>query len=517
MMRSLFSGVSGLKVHQTKMDVIGNNIANVNTIGFKGSTVNFSDVFYQTSSSASGPNEETGMAGRNAIQIGLGSNLSSITTNVATAGGSQRTDNPFDVMIQGDAFFIVNSGGTNYFTKNGAFQVDAAGTLCLANGANVMGWQVDENGDIVKGQVSKLQVMSGEHMYSEPQATTKATASGNIDSTDTQLRDGKGAPMQVQFYDNLGNLYTAKLAITDNSTTAGTPAVTTFSPKDGKYNIAVTDIMDANNQSIFASYDETTKKYSATNMTEFTFAGVTYKVKIAADSSSYTVAPDPAGITTVEFNPNSGKFVGIYSNAAAGADGAATPPTDLATDKGKYTSGLFNLTGTGTANTSHAFPADGVSVDFSNLTQYASSDSGTGTSKIQVTKGDAQGYDAGYPVGNMNGISIDGSGKIYGVYDNGTNKLLGQIAVASFANPSGLEAVGDSMFAQTKNSGEFDGIGEDPSSGNRKLLTGVQEMSNVDLSTEFTSMITTQRGFQANSRIITTSDTMLEELINLKR
>lgn len=495
MMRSLFSGVSGLKVHQTKMDVIGNNIANVNTIGFKGSTVNFSDVFYQTSSSASGPNEETGMAGRNAIQIGLGSNLSSITTNVATAGGSQRTDNPFDVMIQGDAFFIVNSGGTNYFTKNGAFQVDAAGTLCLANGANVMGWQVDEKGDIVKGQVSKLQVMSGENMYSEPQATTKATASGNIDSTDTQLRDGKGAPMQVQFYDNLGNLYTAKLAITDNQDNNA------FTPKDGKYNVTVTDIMDANNQSIFASYDETTKEFSATNMTQVSFAGVKYKVAIEADKSDYKLVPEgtPA-TTTLEFAPASGKFVGIYS------DSTANPKPETA---------VINLTDT--TNTNHAFPTDGVSVDFSNLNQYASSDSGTGTSKIQVTKGDAQGYDAGYPVGNMNGISIDGSGKIYGVYDNGTNKLLGQIAVASFANPSGLEAVGDSMFAQTKNSGEFDGIGEDPSSGNRKLLTGVQEMSNVDLSTEFTSMITTQRGFQANSRIITTSDTMLEELINLKR
>lgn len=517
MMRSLFSGVSGLKVHQTKMDVIGNNIANVNTIGFKGSTVNFSDVFYQTSSSASGPNEETGMAGRNAIQIGLGSNLSSITTNVATAGGSQRTDNPFDVMIQGDAFFIVNSGGTNYFTKNGAFQVDAAGTLCLANGANVMGWQVDEKGNIVKGQVSKLQVMGGENMYSEPEATTKATVSGNIDSTDTQLRDGKGAPMQVQFYDNLGNLYTAKLAITDNSTTTtGTTPVTTFTPKDGKYNVTVTDIMDANNQSIFASYDETTKKFSATNITEFTFADVTYKATVKTDGSGYSVDADPdTSKTTIEFNPNSGKFVGIYSAKTTATDGAAAQPTDLATDKGKYASQSFKLTST--ANTTHAFPADGLSVDFSNLTQYATSDSGTGTSKIQVTKGDAQGYDAGYPVGNMNGISIDGSGKIYGVYDNGTNKLLGQIAVASFANPSGLEAVGDSMFAQTKNSGEFDGIGEDPSSGNRKLLTGVQEMSNVDLSTEFTSMITTQRGFQANSRIITTSDTMLEELINLKR
>lgn len=147
MMRSLFSGVSGLKVHQTKMDVIGNNIANVNTVGFKGSTVNFSDIFYQTTQNATGANAETGMAGKNAIQIGLGSNLASITQNISTPGGAQRTDNPFDCMINGDAFFIVKSGGMNYFTKSGDFKVDAAGTLCTSSGASVMGWQVDADGD----------------------------------------------------------------------------------------------------------------------------------------------------------------------------------------------------------------------------------------------------------------------------------------------------------------------------------------------------------------------------------
>jgi flagellar hook protein FlgE len=141
----------------------------------------------------------------------------------------------------------------------------------------------------------------------------------------------------------------------------------------------------------------------------------------------------------------------------------------------------------------------------------------SGTSKIESTKGSLEGKGAGLPVGNMTGISIDTSGKIYGSYDNGTKKLLGQIAVATFANPSGLESIGDSMFAETMNSGEFDGVGQDPTQGGGSLSTGVLEMSNVDLSSEFTNMIITQRGFQANSRIITVSDTMLEELINLKR
>ncbi len=173
MMRSMYSGVSGLKVHQTKMDVIGNNISNVNTVGFKASTVTFSDILYQTSSNASGPNANAGTAGINAKQIGLGANLSSITSQMAVSGGSQRTDNAFDIMIEGDGFFIVNNGQSNYFTKAGAFMVDAAGTLCTATGANVMGWQVDPNdpNKCVADTVSALTVMYHDNLYIQRHAT----------------------------------------------------------------------------------------------------------------------------------------------------------------------------------------------------------------------------------------------------------------------------------------------------------------------------------------------------------
>ena len=154
-----------------------------------------------------------------------------------------------------------------------------------------------------------------------------------------------------------------------------------------------------------------------------------------------------------------------------------------------------------------------ISIDFSQLTMFASS----GSSNLESTMGDVNGLGKGKKAGNMSGVSIDDSGRIYGSYDNGDLKLLGQIAVAKFANAAGLEAVGNSMFKETQNSGRFDGIGQDPKTGGGSLSTGVLEMSNVDLSAQFTDMITTQRGFQANSRIITTSDTLLEELINLKR
>lgn len=494
MMRSLFSGVSGLKVHQTKMDVIGNNIANVNTVGFKASTVNFSDVFYQTTQSASGANEETGSAGRNAIQIGLGTGLSSITANIATAGGSQRTDNPFDCMISGDGFFIVNSGGTNYFTKNGAFQVDAAGTLCTANGGNVMGWQVDPDGNIEKAQVSSLKIMSPENLYAEPEATTKAYISGNIDKNDSQLSSDAGFPAQIAFYDNVGNSYTAKLTVKSTK-------------DDGKYNISVADIIDSNDQSIFVKYDAANKKYDKSDITNFTIGGETFTAAIT-NTATGEVKITSTNPVTLAFNPSNGSFSGVYSGTTA------TEAKTIKLDLSDKTATAGSTTGSDyTLAKGNPFSATGVEIDFSNITQYSTSK----TSKLESTKGDTKGTGAGLPVGNMTGISIDASGKIYGTYDNGANKLLGQVAVATFANPSGLEAVGDTLFAQTKNSGEFDGVGQDPTSNGGSLTTGVLEMSNVDLSTEFTNMITTQRGFQANSRIITTSDTLLEELVNLKR
>ena len=204
MMRALYSGVSGVKIHQSRMDVIGNNIANVNTIGFKGSVANFSDVYYQTTSSATGPNLETGTAGTNAMQIGLGADLAAITSNITTVGGTQRTDRNLDLMINGDAFFIVDAGGETCFTRSGALNVDPNGTLyCVSNGASVLGWQADDNGNIIKDTVSSLSVMSDDRMTSPPTATTKARLTGNIDQNgkDVAFDDtADGYPMTISLY-----------------------------------------------------------------------------------------------------------------------------------------------------------------------------------------------------------------------------------------------------------------------------------------------------------------------------
>jgi fagellar hook-basal body proteins len=481
-MRSLFSGVSGLKVHQTKMDVIGNNIANVNTIGFKASTVSFSDVFYQTTQSATGPNAATGAAGRNAMQIGLGAGVAAVTANITATGASQRTDNPFDLMIDGNSFFVVNQGGTNYFTKAGSFNVDSQGKLCTSSGASVMGWQVDPNDatKCVADTVSPLTIMSADNRYAEPAATSDVYLSGNIDSKDTQVASTTGKVVNLSFYDKMGHSYTADMKITQVPTATNT------------YKVALNDIKDEDGQSIFVqkNVNPTTGDvtYSASSIKTFNLGGYAYTVNAVNPTDGSITFAATTNYPTITFNGSTGSFVSV-------SDGTTT---------GK---------GLSLSITANPNPFSNINMDFSSLTQYSTS----GSSSIKANRGSLDGLGAGKKVGNMTGVSIDSSGKIYGKYDNGDSKLLGQIAVASFSNPAGLESVGNSLFAATQNSGDFDGIGQDPTQGGGSITTGVLEMSNVDLSQQFTDMITTQRGFQANSRIITTSDTLLEELINLKR
>ncbi len=479
MMRSLFSGVSGLKVHQTKMDVIGNNISNVNTVGFKKSSVNFSDILYQTTSSASGPNNVTGTAGINAKQIGLGSTVASITAAMTESGGSQRTDNALDIMIEGDAFFIVNNGSSNFFTRAGAFMVDANGTLCNAGGYKVMGWQVDPNDPrkAVADTVSELRVMAPENLYVEPEPTRNVYFTGNIDYKDTQLTTDTGKMTTLSFYDNLGQNYMATMRVVQDTENTNV------------YKISVKDILDANGESIFVKKtveDDGTITYGASAITSFSFGGEEYSVsEINEEDGTVTIEMEGINLT---FDAATGKFQQIGEEE--GADSV-----------------MFQVI-------ADPQPFQEIDVDFSAMTMYASSGSSTITSERGAL---TDGSGAGKPQGNMTGMTVDQYGRIYGTYDNGETKLLCQIAVTNFANPAGLEAVGSNLYTTTMNSGTFDGVGVDISSLGGKMDTGVLEMSNVDLSTEFTQMITTQRGFQANSRIITTSDTLLEELINLKR
>ena len=440
MMRSLYSGVAGLKTHQTRMDVIGNNIANVNTVGFKSSSVQFMDVLYQTTQRATGSNPANGAGGTNAKQIGLGTTTAAITKQLEGTGSAETTNNPYDLMLNGDSFFIVSRGNMNYFTKVGAFKKDGSGYLVTGTGEMVMGWQVDPDDPtkVRQDTVSALQVESPTTKYSEPQATTNAHVSGNIDKTDSVFENGGAKIMNVTVYDKKGYAYNVKMNVKQNNT-AG----------KNTYTVSIESITDSNNKKITAGYS------------------------LSNDQ--------------LEFDVNTGAFKGI----------------------GK-TGGTSGNTTTLTINDNQFSP---IEFDFSSATMYATSAAST----IKADRGDLKSLGGGRKVGTLNEISINTDGKIYGIYDNGEEKLLGQIAVARFANPAGLEAIGNNMYQTTQNSGDFDGIGQEVTDNGGTMSQGVIEMSDVDLSTEFTDMIVTQRGFQANSRIITTSDTMLEELINLKR
>ena len=510
MMRSLFSGVAGLKAHQTKMDVLGNNIANVNTVGFKSSSVNFTDTFYQTMSSATGPNAETGSAGTNAKQIGLGSSIASITTNITEQGGTSTTNRALDIAINGESFLIVKSAGATYFTKSGALNVDQNGTLyCTTNGATVQGWLYDDAlGDVKKDIVKDLTVMSAENMYYEPTATKKVTLSGNIDKMDKDLASTTGMATTFSFYDNLGQVYTAKMNIKAGTTASGVTS----------YTVNLEDVYNEEGKSIFltSTTDATTGAvtYAATGV-KIKLGTAEYSATVNATTGAMTLAAS-GNVATLNFKVNTGEFVSVANNNMYAQSDMATKGISFSIDASALTAGTTTVGNTFTPYdptiADDAAAQGGIIIDFSGLTQYSNG----GVSNVTYKKGDNNGKGVGNVAGEMTGISIDSDGYVFGTYNNGSKKCLAQIAVATFANPSGLEAVGDSMFAQTQNSGTFDGVGQQVGLTG-SFTVGALEMSNVDLAAEFTSMITTQRGFQANSRIITTSDSMLEELVNLKR
>lgn len=550
MMRSMYSAVSGLKTHQTRMDVIGNNIANVNTVAFKSSSVTFSDILYQTTSNASGANATTGTGGVNAKQIGLGTTAAATKVSITSAGASETTGNPFDIRLtdkNSTNFFIVNNGSENVFTRSGSFYVDGSGNLCMSStGYTVMGWQVDETtGEIRKDTVSALRIMQEKNLTSAPEATTQATIAGVLDENDTDVKNDAGRVMNLNFYDNLGYQYTAKFAIKSTGT-------------DGKYTVELTSVLDSNNQNIiknltkkdisqiFGNYqaDATLGQYGLSKDYTYNKADQTYqdaagkKFKPSANdktvfeevgntANTVSITEIFSGITTTIANNIKNK-TNNYNVAFDQTTGQATvtgerTSYDLVfdTSSGKFKSiggenpsVMLNMAAlsSGLINTNGNF--QNITVDFSQCLNYENG----GKSTIGADAGAVDGTTGkGRKLGAMTGIFIDTSGRIYGTYDNGNTELLGQIAVAQFSNASGLEKVGESCYRTTLNSGEFDGIGVEISADGSSMTTGELEMSNVDLSSEFTSMITTQRGFQANSRVITTSDTLLEELVNLKR
>lgn len=570
MMRSLYSGVAGLKTHQTRMDVIGNNIANVNTTAYKSSSMTFSELMSQTTQKASGANATTGVGGTNAKQIGLGVKAGAINTAITTQGSAQSTGNPFDIMITGDNFFVVSNGSENFFTRDGSFYVDGAGNLAMTStGYNVMGWGVDETtGNIKQDTVTALRIMSAANMTYPPEATTQANISGILDENDKDVTSANGKTVNLNFFDARGYSYTAKFTFKQSG-----------EPNTNVYSMELTKLLDSTGAEIDISaldFGNRTQQKMETKVTLNTDAymwdvkvlktkdGTTEVANLAdifnQDGSLITPQDDAAAqkqqkaldaiAKAYGYEGSTDEFLNLYITSAADPKQQLTmqdllgnmmagKKTDILpadgstiTMEGRYFEGttvVFNkdtakLESVGGSTTNLGINAafsqlggnfSDITIDLSECTNYDNK----GTSTIGATSGDLDGpgTGCGRRLGDMIGVSIQKDGMIYASYDNGMTKLLGQIATAAFANASGLEKEGDNLYSATLNSGEFDGIGVDITAGGGYMSPGQLEMSNVDLSSEFTEMITTQRGFQANSRIITVSDTLLEELTNLKR
>ncbi|HWP98192.1 MAG TPA: flagellar hook protein FlgE [Syntrophomonadaceae bacterium] len=483
MSSAIYSAVSGLKAQQQKLDVISNNIANINTAGYKSQRVSFSDLLSQTIKGATAPSSSSNTGGINPMQVGLGVSVSSIDTDMST-GSTESTGNSMDVSIGGDGYFIV-TGGSNSdyeFTRAGNFGVDKNGNLTV-NGMKVCGWQSRTTNSDGTYSYNTQSSVEGINLFSDsyngnkkiiaPKATTSATLSGNLDPTATAIGSG--------------------LSSIGSSTTSGTTTTTIAADTtDGSLKKTVTDsstsststsTVDPDSTSTMTVYDSEGNKYEAKVnyykcYTDSTTSNTTWYWNVTSGSSSLSVSSPTSGY--VEFDSN-GKLV-------TGSSYSTTPSVTLQPASSVGSSSFS------------------VKLDMSGLSTYTSS------SDSSVTV-DADGYAAG----ELSGVSIGSDGIITGSYSNGQKQPLAQIALATFTNPSGLSKVGDNLYTTTVNSGDFNGGVTAGSSGTGTLSSGTLEGSNVDLSSEFSDLAVTQRAYQANSKVITTSDSMMETLINMIR
>mgnify|MGYP004447353827 FL=1 len=463
MMRSLYSGVSGLQNHQTRMDVIGNNISNVNTNGFKRGRVNFQDMISQQLSGAAKPTDELG--GVNAKEVGLGMTVASID-NVFTQGNLQSTGISTDLAIQGNGFFVMKSGEEFFYTRNGSFGLDMDGTLVNpANGMRVQGWMAEEiNGQMLVSTAATPEDLIIPVGSKDPaKETTNVNFACNLNKNTPEIQEGASAEdvykgtwgTEQKIYDSFGNEHMLSVSF---RRVVGNP-----------------------------------NQWEAT-------------VQIDPDNAEYTQTRTGLGTTDGVGNT----FLVNFDNY-----GALESVTDTAGNES-------NPDGQIVLQTSFAVADSNPDAEGNPYRQTLNINLGTiGSFKDTITQSASKSttkafYQDGYTMGYLDNFKIDSSGIITGVYSNGTNRTIGQIAMATFANDRGLEKAGDNTYVESNNSG-MARIGESGIAGKGTLMAGALEMSNVDLSEQMTDMIVTQRGFQSNAKTITTADTLLETVVSLKR
>ncbi len=468
MMRSMFSGVSSLRAHQLKMDVIGNNIANVNTVGYKASSVTFAEMYSQTLKGASSSSASRG--GTNPMQVGLGTTTAGISVN-HTKGAVQRTDVATDLMIDGEGFFMVTddaTGQNKYYTRAGNFVLDEQGYLTTLDGLRVL-----------DNEFKPIQINQSD----TKQASTSSAVilKGNISTSDSEYHT------TVDVYDSLGDVHTLNINFEGDPLTTSKSSTT-----NPAKNLAIPGIGE--NDPL--KYDE-----DGVAITPSVALNYSYRKMTITDADGTQMFPATGTDLYAMFN-EAGDIVDLVSYPTG------TDPTLAASTDVSY-SGTLGIQVPG---------ASDISLPINRSMFFESGD----VTKSRVFTQNNQESDAkgvqldGNSAGSIYSFNISSKGEVIGIYTNGEQKVLQTIGLASFDNPGGLMKLGGNLFQETPNSGTPKyGV---PSSGSFGDLTpGALEMSNVDLAAQFTEMITTQRGFQANSRVITTSDEILQELVNLKR
>lgn len=540
MMRSLYAAVSGLKGNQTYMDVIGNNIANVNTTGYKSSNVTFQDMLSQTLQGASSPSGTRG--GTNPMQVGLGVSVGSISTNF-TDGSTQPTGISTNLAISGDGFFVVGTPTNQMYTRSGDFTTDQQGNFINSAGYSVLGWSANASGVVDTTQpISALQIPVGSTMPAK--VSTTITLAGNLNASATAVDTAtvkSNAADAVTAANALATAVTGAGAVDGATTTAvanaqakalaaqvaadaldaGTgTAAAALTAANAAASAAQAAISAINSDTTNTTLD-TTVASEMTDLTTATSATVTSATAASTNDSAQPISYDlydtqgnkytltgsitKTGVNTWTFTPS--------STIIGGTDGK----TVVANVSGGSSTIKFNADGTfDTSTVFSALTIDPTGGPYAGAGAFTVQPSGStmtqngsdSTAKISDTDG--------YAAGTLNGKSIGTDGVIVGSFTNGRTQAIGQVALAIFNNPDGLLSAGGNLYTKTTNSGEAQ-IGSAGTGGRGKFTPGSLEMSNVDLAQQFTNMIVAQRAFQANSKIITTDDNMLEELVNLKR
>lgn len=478
MMRSLYAGVSGLQNHQIRMDVIGNNVSNVNTTGFKKGRVNFQDLLSQNQQGAARPNERVG--GVNPKQVGLGVNVASIDT-IFTQGSLQTTGVKTDVAVQGEGFFVLREGDQDFYSRAGAFSLDAEGMLVNpSNGMRVQGWTAETVNGVTfidsSASTDDLRIPIG---GKDPaRATTLVELASNLNRDTPEIPAGAG-PEEIRE----GTWTTSK---------------DVYDPYGRKLTLEV-------------NY---TKVVDGTNEWNAEVQLIDPQGNVVIPDIAVNGAANPEGDNTYQLQFDNFGILESVTSPGGGVDDTGDLNVDISflVPDSELPEDVENI--------DPAFVGEGVAGD--PITQTFSIDLGeVGSTENSSTQFAAASSNKifrqdGYGMGYLQDFRIDQSGTITGIYDNGTNRPIGQIALATFVNPGGLEKAGENNYRVSINSGDAD-VGPVGTSGRGKIIAGALEMSNVDLAEQFTDMIVTQRGFQANSRTITTSDQMLQELLSLKR